>query len=164
MTTSPGQLRIIAAAVWYAGGLLPVLFGLILLGAALEVRPDPAPLLLAAGAGTTVGALAARFLLFPLCQRNVRRIDRLTGPTPWHCYEPRLLLLLVAIVALGSVLPAVAAGRYVWLVLAGGLDLALATAVLGGSVGLWDQSAPACALRRRSDRRTLAVHTVAGGR
>jgi hypothetical protein len=131
-------LRRLAAAVWYGGGIALLLKGASLLAEAMRLRPGLTAAGFVVGAGIVIGALKARYLFLPACRRNLHRIDSLREPRPWQFYRPGFFLFLALMVMLGTWLSHVADGRYPLLLGVSLLDLSLATALFGGSVGFWE--------------------------
>ena len=109
MRVSQRTLTVLAAFVWYAGGIALLLKGSALIKNAYAIDAQslwaPAALLL----GVIAGLLKGKFLFSKSCKKNIQRIRSLANP---H----------------------VAAGNYTYLCLVGALDLSISFALLTSSI------------------------------
>ncbi len=137
LTVSARTLRILAAAVWYTGGLILLLKGGNLLHEAAGIRPGGMGPWAAAACGFLAGGLKARFLFTHSCRKNLKRIATLESPKLWQFYRPGFFLFLAAMMALGASLSHLAHGNYHFLLAVATLDLSIAIALLGSSIVFW---------------------------
>ena len=139
---SPKSLKILAALIWYAGGVVLLLKGRELLIEAEGLRPEIAWTWLAIPGGLFLGGLKARFIFVKSCQKNLARIATLERPRIWQFYHPRFFLALAIMITAGATLSRLAHGSYPFLIGVATLDLSLATALLGSSIIYWGREAP----------------------
>jgi len=137
MVFSQRTIMIIAAAVWYGGGIALVLKGLSLAKSAYAINPDSlwsygAPLL-----GIAIGLVKARFIFNHACKKNILRIGKLEAPKLWQCFRPGMLIFLAIIIPTGAWMSRAAAGKFFYLCLVCGLDLSIATGLLVSSMLFW---------------------------
>ncbi len=135
--TSARSLKILAAALWYSGGLVLLLKGGSLLWQAMDLRQGLAWPALGVISAVLIGSLKVRFIFSNSCRKNLRRIEALPQPRLWQFYRPGFLLFLCAMIVLGRYLSVSAQGNYVGLLGMATLDLSLATALLGSSYVFW---------------------------
>ena len=134
MKVSQFTLIIIAAFVWYSGGIALLLKGGALVKSAYAIDSQSlwtfaAPLL-----GVIVGLLKGKFLFSKSCKKNIRRIRLLTNPQVWQCFRPGMLIFLAIIIPTGAWMSRAAAGNYTYLCLVGALDLSISFALLTSSM------------------------------
>ena len=134
MKVSQFTLIIIAAFVWYSGGIALLLKGGALVKSAYAIDSQSlwtfaAPLL-----GVIVGLLKGKFLFSKSCKKNIRRIRSLTNPQVWQCFRPGMLIFLAIIIPTGAWMSRAAAGNYTYLCLVGALDLSISFALLTSSM------------------------------
>ena len=137
MVFSQRTIMIIAAVVWYGGGIALVLKGLSLAKSAYAINPDSlwaygAPLL-----GIAIGLVKARFIFNHACKKNILRIGKLEAPKLWQCFRPGMLIFLAIIIPTGAWMSRAAAGKFLYLCLVCGLDLSIATGLLVSSIMFW---------------------------
>lgn len=137
--TSRRTLKILAAAVWYVGGIVLVRKAVVLLFEAEALRPDGYWPAIAVVVGVAVGSLKARVLFNKACRRNLARIDALTRPKIWDCFRLRFWIFLCLMVLTGISLSRFAHGSYPFLIGVAMLDLTIATALLLGSIVFWKE-------------------------
>ena len=130
-------LRILAAIVWYIGGTVLVLKGGSLLLEAEALSPGRLWPWLAVPIGLLLGGLKAKFRFTKSCRKNLARIDALENPKIWQFFTPVFFVLLALMIAAGSTLSRLAHGNFAALIGVGILDLSVATALLGSSIGFW---------------------------
>jgi hypothetical protein len=143
MIVSARSLNILAALVWYVGGVVLVLKGGSLLAEAEALRPGLAWPWLALAAALLLGGLKARFLFARSCYRNLTRIAALDQPRIWQFYKPGFFLFLALMVSAGATMSRLAQGNYPALIGVAILDLAIAIALLGSSYVFWKRKASA---------------------
>jgi hypothetical protein len=141
MTVSARSLHILAALVWYAGGMVLLIKGGSLLVEAEALEPDRIWPWLAGVLGLLLGGLKARFIFGRSIKRNLARIAALDRPRVWQFFSPGFLVALAVMIAAGASLSRLAQGSYPFLIAVAVLDLAIAVALLGSSAVYWQQRA-----------------------
>ncbi len=139
--TSTRRLKILAALVWYVGGIILLLKGSSLLVEAEALRPEQNWPWLAVVAGLFFGGLKAKYLFSESCQKNLSRINALERPKLWQFFRPRFFVMLTLMILAGATLSRLAHNNYPFLIGVGTLDLSLATALLGSSYVFWKHRA-----------------------
>jgi hypothetical protein len=140
MVVSKRTLKILAAIVWYVGGVVLLAKGLSLLSEANELQPGRYWLPLAVASGLLIGGLKSRYLFGKACRKNLARIDVLDGPRIWEFYRPWFFLFLTLMILVGVTLTRLAHGNYPFLIAVAALDFSLATALLVSSRVFWNQN------------------------
>lgn len=138
---STRSLKILAAIVWYVGGVVLLLKGSSLLVESEALRPEQNWPWLAAVAGLFLGGLKAKYLFSETCQKNLDRIAALERPKLWQFFRPGFFGFLAAMILAGATLSRLAHNNYPFLIGVGALDLSLATALLGSSYVFWKDKA-----------------------
>jgi len=141
LTVSTRSLNILAALVWYIGGIVLLLKGRSLLVEAGTLNPQQGWIWLAVIAAIFFGSLKAKFLFSKSCRKNLRRIATLDEPKIWQCFRPGFFVALTIMIATGATLSRLAHNNYLFLMGVGILDLSLAVALLGSSIVFWQQKA-----------------------
>ena len=137
LVVSTRSLKILAALVWYVGGIVLLLKGGSLLVEADALKPGQDWPWLAAVAGLFLGGLKARFLFNRSCQKNLDRIAALERPKLWQFFRPGFLVMLTIMVLAGATLSRLAHNNYPFLIGVAILDLGIAIALLGSSYVFW---------------------------
>ncbi len=137
MITSTRTLKILAAGVWYLGGIALLLKGRTLLLEANLLRPDQIWPTLALTVGMILGGLEAWFRFRKSCQRNLARIDSLEKPKLWQFFRPGFFIALLIMIAGGRTLSYLAGGNYSMLIGVAALDITIGVALLGSSYMFW---------------------------
>ena len=138
--TSFQTLKILAALVWYIGGVVLLYKGLGQLERALDLRPGFTFPALAAATGVLIGVLKGRLVFGHACRKNLARITTLPRPRLWQFYRPRFFLFMFTMIMLGRYLSSSAQGLYGGLLAMAILELSLAVALLGSSYIFWLQA------------------------
>ncbi len=141
MLVAPRTLKILAALIWYIGGIILIIKGPSLLLEADALKPGGIWPWLAAVAGLFLGGLKAKYLFIRSCKRNLDRIDALDRPRVWQFFSPRFFVLLTVMISVGVTLSRLAHGNYLFLIGVGILDLSIGVALLGSSYVFWKQKA-----------------------
>ena len=141
LTVSARTLNILAALVWYAGGIVLLLKGGSLLVEAEALEPGRIWPWLAAILALFLGGWKARFIFGKSIKRNLARIAALDRPRIWQFFSPGFLMALAAMILAGTSLSRLAEGSYPLLIAVAVLDLSIAVALLGSSVIYWQQRA-----------------------
>ena len=131
------MLHILAATVWYAGGIILLLKGGSLLREAAALRPGGIGPWAAVACGFLIGGLKARLLFNRTCRKNLKRIAALESPRVWQFYRPQFFLFLAAMITLGAILSRLAHGDYPFLIGVGMVDLSIAVSLLGSGAVFW---------------------------
>ena len=137
MKVSHLTLIIIAAFVWFSGGIALLFKGSALIKSAYLIDSQSvwtfsAPLL-----GVIAGFLKGKFLFNKSCKKNIKRIRTLVNPRVWQCFRPGMLIFLALIIPAGAWMSSTAAGNYTLLCLVGALDLSISFALLTSCVVFW---------------------------
>ena len=138
---SPRTLNVLAALVWYIGGLVLLWKGATLLTDAEALSPGHPWPWLGTAVGLIAGALQARYLFARNCRKNLDRIANLERPRLWEFFRPGFFVALGAMIATGASLSRLAQGSYAFLIVVGSVDIALAVSLLGSSVVFWQRRA-----------------------
>ncbi len=141
LTVSTRTLHVLAAFVWYVGGIMLLLKGSTMLAEAHSLRPEHGWLWLAAVAGSFIGGAKAKFLFSRTCQKNLSRITSLDRPRIWQFFSPWFFVFLAVMILAGATLSRLAHNNYAFLIGVGILDLSISVALLGSSYVFWKQKA-----------------------
>jgi len=88
LPVSHRTLTILAAMVWYAGGIVLLIKGVSLLLEAEALQPDQHWPRTAVMAALLVGGIKAIFLFSGTCRKNLARIAALKRPKIWQFFRP----------------------------------------------------------------------------
>ena len=141
LTVSIRTLHILAALIWYGGGIVLLLKGGSLLVEAEALEPGRIWPWLAAILALFLGGWKARFIFGKSIKKNLARIAALDRPRIWQCFSLGFLLALAAMIFAGASLSRLAHGSYPLLIAVAVLDLSIAVALLGSSIIYWQQRA-----------------------
>ena len=141
LVVSGRSLRVLAAVVWYVGGMVLLLKGGSLLVEANALKPEEGWPWLAAVGGLVLGGLKAKYLFNKSCQENLDRIAALDRPRIWQFFRPGFFVALAVMILVGATLSRLAHNHYPLLIGVATLDLGLAIALLGSSHVFWKQKA-----------------------
>jgi len=137
ITVSHHTLKILAALVWYVGGIVLLIKGGNLLWEAELLQPDKHWPWTAAIAALLTGGVKAKFLFSKSCRKNLARIAALDQPQFWQFFRPVFFLFLLLMIMTGAALSNLAHGNYPFLLGIAALDFAIAVALLGSSYVFW---------------------------
>jgi hypothetical protein len=140
-SVSPRTLNVLAALVWYVGGIVLLIKGGSLLVEAESLRHGQVWPWLAIVVALIAGGLQARFLFSKSCRKNLDRIAALERPRIWQFYRPGFFGFLALMIVTGAALSRLAHGSYPLLIGVGALDLNLAVALLASSYVYWQRRA-----------------------
>ena len=135
------SLKILAALVWYIGGIMLILKGRSLLVEAYELKPEQVLPWLAVVAGLFLGGFQAKYLFSRSCQKNLDRIDALDRPRVWQFFKPGFFAALTVMILVGATLSRLAHNNYPFLIGVAAVDLNIGVALLGSSYVFWTQKA-----------------------
>ena len=141
LIVSTRSLKILAALVWYVGGIILLLKGGRLLVEAEALKPEQNWPWLAVFAGLFLGGLKAKYLFSKTCQKNLDRIAALERPRLWQFFRPGFFVMLTVMVLAGATLSRLAHNNYPFLIGVAILDLGIAIALLGSSYVFWKHKA-----------------------
>ena len=139
LIASRRALKILAAAVWYVGGIMLVRKAVVLLVEAEKLRPEANWPIFAAAIGVLAGLVKARFLFNKFCRKNLARIDALNRPMIWGFFRPRFFFFLALMIMAGATSSKMAHGNYPLSIGVAALDVAIGTALLASSVVFWKE-------------------------
>lgn len=143
MKTSKRTLIVLAAVVWYIGGMMLFRSGVELIGNAIELRPDGYWPWLSILGGLTLGIIQAATIFTRSCRRNLDRINNLENPKIWQFFRPGFFLALALMISSGVLLDHWAQGNYFFMLGVAGLDFTLTVSLLGSSYIFWTREKPA---------------------
>ncbi len=139
LTVSRRTLKILAAVVWYIGGIMLVRKSIILLFEARTLRPGSEWIVFIVAVGIIVGVIKAVFIFRRSCRKNLARIDALDTPRIWLFFRPWFFFFLFLMIATGVTLSKTAHGNFPFLIGVATLDLTIGTALLTSSIVFWKQ-------------------------
>ena len=134
MRVSQRTLIVLAAFVWYAGGIALLLKGSALIKDAYALDSQSPWAFAALFLGIIAGLLKGKLLFSKSCKKNIQRIRSLVNPRVWQCFRPGMLIFLAIIIPTGAWMSRAAAGKYAYLCLVGALDLSISFALLTSSI------------------------------
>lgn len=141
MKASHLVLIVVAAFVWYAGGIALLLKGSALIKSAHAIDGQSLWIFAAPLLGVIAGLLKGKFLFSKTCRKNIHRIRALADPRVWQCFRPGMLIFLAIIIPTGAWMSRAAAGNFTYLCLVGALDLSISFALLTSSMVFWQLKA-----------------------
>ena len=141
LIVSNHTLNILAAIVWYTGGIVLLLKGSNLLIEADILKPEKYWPQLAAINGLFLGSLKARFLFNRSCQKNLNRIAALNRPRIWQFFRIRFFVALIVMIMISIILSGLVHNNYILLISVAILDISISIALLGSSYVFWKQRA-----------------------
>ena len=141
MKVSQRTLMIIAAIIWYGGGISLLFKGGVLINNVYAIDAQSIGIYLAPILGIILGLLKGRFFFSQRCRKNIKRIKALSNPRIWQCFRPGMLIFLFIIIPTGTWMSRTAAGNVTLLCLVGTLDLSIACALLSSSIVFWKRKA-----------------------
>jgi len=141
MKVSQRTLMIIAAIIWYGGGISLLFKGGVLINNVYAIDAQSIWIYLAPILGIILGLLKGRFFFSRSCRKNIKRIKALSDPRIWQCFKPGMLIFLFIIIPIGAWMSRAAAGNVTFLCLVSILDLSIACALLSSSIVFWKHKA-----------------------
>lgn len=141
MITTFRTLKILAALLWYIGGIILILKGGSLLIKAEILKPEQNWTWLSIIIGVLIGGLKAKYIFSKSCKKNLTRIDLLNEPKVWQSFRPGFFLFLTIMIVTGATLSRVADNNYIFLISVAILDISIATALIGSSYVFWKEKA-----------------------
>ncbi len=140
-TVSPLTLNVIAALVWYIGGIRLLQKGISLLVEAGAMQSGLAWPWIAGLVGFALGGLKAKYLFTKSIKKNLIRIESLSTPKIWQFFSPGFFAALTIMILAGVTLSRMAHNNYPFLIGVAILDIGIAIALLGSSYVYWTQKA-----------------------
>jgi len=137
LTVSKGFLKLLAALVWFTGGIVLTIKGISLLIEAESMHPEQVSHWLAFVVAVIFGSIKARYFFSRVGKKNLTRIDTLSRPKFWQFFRMRFFVMLISMIILGVTLSQIAHGNHNLLIAVGVLDLSIAFALLGSSYIFW---------------------------
>jgi len=137
MKVSHRTLIILAAIIWYAGGIILLLKGGALIKNAHVIDAQLVWTFIAASVGVIAGLLKGMSIFNKSCKKNIKRINTLANPRIWQCFRPGMLIFLAIIIPAGAWMSKAATGNYTLLCFVGALDLSISFALLTSSLAFW---------------------------
>ena len=131
----------LAALIWYVGGIVLLVKGVTLLAEASLLHPEQYWPWFAAFVGLVFGGVKAKYLFSKSCGKNQIRIAALNQPKVWQFFRPGFFLLLAVMILVGATLSRLAHDNYLLSMGVAILDLSIGTALLGSSYVFWKQKA-----------------------
>lgn len=141
LIVSGRRVKVLAALVWYVGGIVLLLKGGSLLVEANALKPEEGWPWLAAVGGLFFGGLKAKYLFNKSCQKNLDRIAAMNRPRIWQFYRPRFFVALTVMILISATLSRLVHYYYPLLIGVATFDLSIAIALLGSSHVFWKQKA-----------------------
>ena len=140
-TTSRRTLNILAALIWYLGGIILLLKGFSLLGEARSIKPELLWPWFAPIVGLGIGSVQAKYIFSKNCERNLARIAALDRPKVWQFFRPGFFAALAVMILTGAILSRLAHNSYSFLIGVAIVDHVVATSLLGSSIVFWKKKA-----------------------
>lgn len=137
MLVSKLNLIIIAASVWYGGGIVLLVKAGALVMNAYAIDSESLWTYTAPMLGIMIGFIKAKLIFIHACKKNIIRIWALHNPRIWQFFRPGMLIFLAIIIPTGAWMSRAAAGKFGYLCGVAVLDLSIATALLTSSFMFW---------------------------
>tara|TARA_B100001964_G_scaffold244023_1_gene323924 strand:- start:1089 stop:1526 length:438 start_codon:yes stop_codon:yes gene_type:complete len=143
MTASTRTLNILAAFVWYVGGIVLLVKGFSLLAEAYSLKPEQYWPWLAVVVGPVIGSVKGKFIFRKSCLKNLARIDALNQPKIWQFFKPWFFLVLVIMILFGATMARLAHTQhnYYFLIGVAIVDIDIGIALLWSSYMFWKEKA-----------------------
>ncbi len=143
LTASPRTLNILAAFVWYVGGIVLIIKGCSLLVEAYSLEPGQNWPLLAIAVGPVIGSLKGKYIFRKSCHKNLDRILALDKPKIWQFFKPWFFAVLAIMIAFGATMARLAQTHhnYYFLIAVAVVDIDIGIALLWSSYIFWKQKA-----------------------
>ena len=142
MKTSKKILVILAAIVWYVGGVMLFRSGYELIRTAISMREVEYWPWIFILMGIILGVIQAMTIFTRACRKNIKRISQLEDPKMWQFFRPTFFLALGIMITTGVLLDHYSKGSYFFMLGVAALDFALTISLLGSSHVFWTQRIP----------------------
>jgi hypothetical protein len=139
MKTSKRLLVILAAVVWYVGGIMLFRSGYELTKMAVAMRAGEIWPWIFILMGITLGVVQAVTIFSRACRKNINRIRQLEDPKIWQFFRPAFFLALGIMITSGIILDHFSKGNYFFMLGVAALDFALTISLLGSSYIFWTE-------------------------
>ena len=140
MKTSKKTLILLAAGVWYIGGIVLFRSGYELVDQAIDLRPGESWHWFAILFGIALGIIQAGTIFKRSCQKNIMRIRSLPEPKIWQFFRPGFFLALAVMITSGILLDHFSHRHYFFMLGVSALDFALTISLLGSSYIFWRET------------------------
>ena len=137
MKSSKRTLVILAAIVWYIGGIMLFRSGLELVIQARELMEGTLWPAIFITSGIILGIIQVLFIFRHSCRKNMQRINQLEDPRLWQFFRPGFFLALAIMITSGILLDHFAQGHYFFMLAVAAVDFALTISLLGSSYVFW---------------------------
>ena len=143
MTASTRTLNILAAFVWYVGGIVLLVKGFSLLAEAYSLKPEQYWPWLAVVVGPVIGSVKGKFVFRKSCLKNLARIDALNKPKIWQFFKPWFFFVLAIMIVFGATMARLAHTQhnYYFLIGVAIVDIDIGIALLWSSYMFWKEKA-----------------------
>ena len=143
MTASTRTLNILAAFVWYVGGIVLLVKGFSLLAEAYSLKPEQYWPWLAVAVGPVIGSIKGKFIFRKSCLKNLARIDALNKPKIWQFFKPWFFFVLAIMIVFGATMARLAHTQhnYYFLIGVAIVDIDIGIALLWSSYMFWKEKA-----------------------
>ena len=143
LTVSTRTLNILAAFVWYTGGIVLLVKGCCLLAETYLLKPDMYWIWIAVAAGPIIGGIKGKFVFRKSCEKNIARIGAIEQPKVWQFFKPWFFAVLAVMIMFGAVLSRLAQthNSYLFLISVAIVDIDIGIALLWSSYVFWKQKA-----------------------
>ncbi|MFQ5687947.1 MAG: hypothetical protein ACE5GV_14955 [Candidatus Scalindua sp.] len=143
LTVSTRTLNVLAALVWYVGGIVLLIRGSTLLVEAHTLRPETYWICIVIAAGLCLGGFKGVFIFSKSCQKNIARVGAIKQPKVWQFFKPRFFVVLAVMIMFGATLSRLALtyNSYLFLIGVSIVDIDIGIALLWSSNIFWKQKA-----------------------
>ena len=143
LTASTRTLNILAAIVWYVGGIVLLIKGASLLVEAFSLKPEQYWPCLAIAVGPVIGSIKGKFIFRKSCLKNLARINDLYQPKIWQFFKPWFFAVLAIMITFGATMARLAHTQhnYYFLIAVAIVDTDIGIALLWSSYIFWKQKA-----------------------
>ncbi len=139
LNTTRNTLIKLAALVWYTGVIVLIAKSSALFFEAVKGGSDQLTILIAVVSGIVIGKIKAKYLFYPICKKNIDRINLLEAPKLWQFYRKRFFVFLFLMVTGGNYLSGIAHGQNMALITLAVLELSIAFALGLSSHCFWQK-------------------------
>ena len=136
MLVSRPALIVIAALVWYGGGIALLFKGGALVQGTYALDSWSLWTFAAPVIGVVIGLVKARYIFNHACKKNILRIKALPSPRIWQFFRPGMLIFLAIIIPTGAWMSRMAVEKYGYLCGVAALDLLICNRTFDIKLGL----------------------------
>jgi hypothetical protein len=127
-------LKNLAATLLIFGGVALFIKGYLSLKEANQLSPNMEIISVIMAGAFIIGLLKSRYLISKFNRKNIERINKLENPKIYQFYQPSFFFFLALMIIVGQTSSILASGSYIALLIIGGINLTLSTALLKSSV------------------------------